>query len=211
MKVIAVAGATSKAGKTLLAEQMIRYCAAHYSPVYAVKFTTTSDLPSPCPRGAPCTVCNLSEQFRIIRDARILLMPGKNTQRLHAAGATEVIWVVAKKSQLPTAYEHLLTHLPEDSVVIMEGSTVTSLSRPDVLFYILANHISPTRWKESAAEIISRSDFVILNRKSKFPDHPQLKIEAPVLAIDLGENEATTIPEIRERLDSVLASVVLPS
>jgi molybdopterin-guanine dinucleotide biosynthesis protein len=211
MKIIAIAGATSKAGKTLLAEQMIRYCAERYSPVYAVKFTTTSDLPTPCPRGAPCTVCDLSEKFRIIRDPEILLMPGKNTQRLHAAGATEVIWVVAKKSQLATAYQHLLTHLPQDSVAIMEGSTVTSLSHPDVLFYVLANHIPPARWKDSAAEIISSSDFVILNRKAKFPDHPLLKLPASVLTLDLAHNEATAVREIRERLDSLLASLVLPS
>jgi hypothetical protein len=210
MKIISVAGATSKAGKTKLAEQIIRYCAARHSPVYAIKFTTTSDLPTPCPRGAPCTVCDLSEKFRIIRDPQILLVPGKNTQRLHAAGANEVIWVVAKRSQLANGYQHLLTHLPEEAIAIMEGNTVTSLCDPDLLFYVFSNHISPNRWKDSALEIMARSDFVILNRKSKLKDHPELKTPATAVDVDLMLNEATRLPDVREKLDSLIASVVLP-
>ncbi len=207
MKFISVAGATSKAGKTLLAEQIIRYCASKYTPVYGIKFTTTSDLPSPCPRGAPCTVCDLSDNFRVVRDPEILLMPGKNTQRLAAANATEVIWVISKKSQLPHAFQHLLTHLPSDALVVMEGSSITALCKPDLLFYIFANHIAASRWKESAAEILTRSDVVILNRKKGMPDHPSIQAPKESLILDLALETATSRPEIRNKIDAVIKSL----
>ena len=206
MRIISVAGATSKAGKTLLAEQLIRYCVQRYQPVWAVKFTTTSDLPSPCPRGAPCTVCDLSDRFRIIRDPEILGQPGKNTARLLSAGASDVVWVVARKSALPVAYEHLLTHLPGKALVIMEGSTVTSLCKPDLLFYVYAQHISRTRWKESADEIMARAQIVIENRNAKMG-----RVEAPLanpkaIALNLAERPATDHPEIAAKLDDLLES-----
>jgi hypothetical protein len=207
MKIISIAGATSKAGKTLLAEQLIRYCVEKFEPVYAIKFTTTSDLPSPCPRGAPCTVCDLSDDFRVVRDKQTLLQAGKNTARFAAAGPTEVIWVISKKSQLPRAYQHLQTHIPENALIIMEGSSITSLCKPDLLFYVYANHIAPSRWKESAAEIIQRSDFVLMNSKAKFADHPDIDTSQGQLKIDLSVRPATEIPEIRDKINVVLKSL----
>lgn len=204
MKIISIAGATSKAGKTLVAEQVIRYCAAHHSNVYAVKFTTTSDLPSPCPRGAPCTVCDLSGQFRIVRDPETILQPGKNTQRFAAANAAEVIWVIAKKSYMPVAYSHLLTHIPNEAIAVMEGSTITSICKPDLLIYVLANHISPSRWKDSAPAIMERSDFVIVNRKRRMQDHPELQVPHDAMRLDVFETPVTAVGEIRARMDSLL-------
>jgi hypothetical protein len=206
MRIISVAGATSKAGKTLLAEQLIRYCVQRHEPVWAVKFTTTSDLPSPCPRGAPCTVCDLSDRFRLIRDPEILGQPGKNTARLLSAGATDVVWVVARKSALPIAYEHLLTHLPTNSLVIMEGSTVTSLCKPDLLFYVYAQHISRARWKESAQEIMARAQIVIENRNAKMVKAQASSVYPGALALNLAETPATDHPQIAAKLDELLGS-----
>jgi hypothetical protein len=203
-KIISVAGATSRAGKTLLAEQIIQYCASRGVPVYAVKFTTTTDIPSPCPRGTPCTVCDLSEKFRIIRDPKILLQPGKNTQRLAAAGAAEIIWIISRKSNLPQAYSHLLTHLSPDAVTVMEGSTVTSFCEPDLLFYVAANHISPSRWKDNAKEISATADFFILNKKKGMPNHPELQIPPKAIELDLQQTAVTTLPRVREAIDQVV-------
>ena len=203
-KIISVAGATSRAGKTLLAEQIIQYCASRGVPVYAVKFTTTTDIPSPCPRGTPCTVCDLSERFRIIRDPEILLQPGKNTQRLAAAGATEIIWIIARKSYLPQAYSHLLTHLSTDAVTVIEGSTITSFCEPDLLFYVAANYIAPARWKDNAQQILVEADFFILNKKKGMPDYPGLKLPANAMNLDLQEKAVTSLPQVREAIDQVL-------
>jgi hypothetical protein len=205
-RIISVAGATSRAGKTLLAEQLIQYCSSKGVPVYAVKFTTTTDIPSPCPRGTPCTVCDLSEKFRIIRDPEILLQPGKNTQRLAAAGAKEIIWIIARKSYLPQAYSHLVTHLSADAVTVMEGSTITSFCEPDLLFYVAANHIAPSRWKDNAHQISGEADFFILNKKKGMPDHPALKIPGGAIDLDLHETAVTSLPAVRQAIDQVLTA-----
>jgi hypothetical protein len=203
IRIISVAGATSRAGKTLLAEQLIQYLSSRSIPVYAVKFTTTSDLPSPCPRGAPCTVCDLSDRFRIVRDPAILLQSGKNTQRLAAAGAKEVVWIIARKSNLGEAYQHLLEHLPENAITVMEGSTITSISEPDLIFYVAANHIPPTRWKENAKQILSNANFIILNKKKGMADHPQIQIPEAAISLNLQETPVTTLEQVRSRLDQL--------
>jgi hypothetical protein len=205
IKIISVAGATSKAGKTLLAEQLIRYFAERSFPVFAVKFTTTTDLPSPCPRGAPCTVCDLSDRFRIVRDPEILLQSGKNTQRLAAAGAKEVVWVISRKSFLAEAYRHLQEHLPENAVTVIEGSTITSICHPNLIFYVAANHISPARWKENAKEIINAANFIILNKKKGMPDHPEIQIPESAITLNLQETPVTAFEQVRSKLDQLTA------
>jgi hypothetical protein len=206
IRIISVAGATSRAGKTLLAEQIIQYLSGHKIPVYAVKFTTTSDLPSPCPRGAPCTVCDLSDRFRIVRDPSILMQPGKNTQRLAAAGATEVVWIIARKSSLAEAYKHLLEHLPNDAITVMEGSTITTICKPDLVFYVAANHIPPAKWKDNAKEILNSADFIILNKKKGTIDHPQIQIPKSAISLNLRETSVTEIGKVRSELDRLTGS-----
>jgi hypothetical protein len=203
MRIISVAGATSKAGKTELAEQLIAYCSRQYHPVIAVKFTTTSDLPSPCPRGAPCTVCDLSDAFRIVTDPAILNQPRKNTHRFAVAGADQVLWVIARKSQLENAYQHLLAHIPDHALVIMEGSTITELCRPDLLFYIFANNIPATKWKNSASRILEKADVILRNRKKGSKDS-DLDFPGTTLTIDLKETPAPRVDAIRDKIDLLI-------
>jgi hypothetical protein len=209
MKIIAVAGASSKAGKTVVAEQIIHYCAARYSPVYGVKFTTTSDIPSPCPRGAPCTVCDLSDRFRIVTDGSVINQPGKNTARLLHAGANKVLWVVSRKSEIATAYKHLLTHLPEDSITVMEGSTITSLSKPDLLFYVIGRDIPASRWKENAREILRTADFAVMNSRRETTSPFPLLREEGVRWIEgnLLEKPVTADSDVQDKINELLRSL----
>lgn len=206
MRIISVAGATSKAGKTELAEQIIAYCARHYHPVIAVKFTTTSDLPSPCPRGAPCTVCDLSEAFRIVTDPEILNQAGKNTHRFAVAGADKVLWVIARKSRLKSASDHLMVHLPNDALVVMEGSTITDLLRPDLLLYIFANHVPASKWKGSASRLLAKADIILRNKKKGMEDS-KLAFPDRTLTVDLKETPATQIDVIRDKIDDLIGSL----
>ncbi|HET6267404.1 MAG TPA: hypothetical protein VFG11_06765, partial [Acidobacteriota bacterium] len=91
-------------------------------------------------------------------------------------------------------------------LVIMEGSTVTSLCKPDLLFYVYAQHISRARWKESADEVMSRSQIVIENRNSKMG-----KADAPLanpraIALNLAERPATEHPKVVAKLSELLGS-----
>jgi hypothetical protein len=132
-----------------------------------------------------------------------LLQSGKNTQRLSAAGAKEVVWIIARKSNLGEAYQHLLEHLPRNAIAIMEGSTITSISKPDLIFYVAANHIPPMRWKENAKQILGNANFIILNKKKGMPDHPQIQVPESAISLNLQETPVTALEEVRSRLDQL--------
>ena len=65
MATVVVAGSSSRAGKTALAETVLRGLGGGAS---AVKFTTTEDIFEKCPRGTTCIVCDIDVPFKVIRD-----------------------------------------------------------------------------------------------------------------------------------------------
>ena len=142
-----------------------------------------------------------------MRDPSILMQPGKNTQRLAAAGATEVVWIIARKSSLAEAYQHLLEHLPNHAITVMEGSTITSICKPDLVFYVAANNIPPAKWKDNAKEIINGADFIILNKKKGTTDHPQIQIPKSAISLDLAETSVTELTKVRSVLDRLTGSM----
>ena len=84
VRIVSVSGACSRAGKTALAESLLRALPAGRAA--AVKFTTTEDVFERCPRGSACVVCDIDVPFRIVRDPAVLREPGTDTDRLAAAG-----------------------------------------------------------------------------------------------------------------------------
>ena len=70
----------------------------------AVKFTTTDDVFERCPRGTPCVVCDIDVPFRLVEDEAALREPGTDTDRLAAAGASRVIWAIARQSAAEAAW-----------------------------------------------------------------------------------------------------------
>src|SRR5260221_5786559 len=94
LKLISVAGASSRAGKTAAAVTVLR--ALGPGAASAVKFTTTDDVFERCPRGTPCVVCDIDVPFRIVEDPSVLREAGTDTDRLAEAGASRVVWCIAK-------------------------------------------------------------------------------------------------------------------
>ena len=192
MKTISVAGATSKAGKSLLAEQLIRYCAARHSPVCAVKFATKPETDTP---------------FRIITDPLILTREETSTRRFLDAGAGMALWVTSSSAAVDPAYRELMRLIPDKALVVMEGSAVTSCCNPDLLFYVFAAHIPRRNWKESAAEISARSDFIVRNVVASESQRPELMSVGCTHSVDLSRVNIVEIPEIRDRMNSLIRSL----
>jgi hypothetical protein len=128
----------------------------------AVKFTTTADVFERCPRGSPCVVCDIEAPFRIVEDPAVLDQPGTDTERLRRAGARRVVWAIAKASAAGQAWTAVRRRL--DGVVVMEGSTVVSLSRPDLTLFVAHPFLSVARWKETSGPLLARADMVVVNR-----------------------------------------------
>jgi hypothetical protein len=187
---IVVAGSSSRAGKTALAETVLR---AFPSP--AVKFTTTDDVFESCPRGTTCIVCDIDVPFRIVRDGSTLREEGTDTARLlDAAGGHAVLWTIARRSSAEVAWratERALAEAGRDASpprvrpvvspdLVVEGSTVSSLCDPTFVFFVVHPFLKPGRWKDGTRELIGRSDCVVLNRPANETRAPGDEVIAAV-------------------------------
>lgn len=185
MATVVVAGSSSRAGKTALAETILRSLGGRAA---AVKFTTTDDVFEKCPRGTSCIVCDIDVPFKVVRDDATLRETGTDTARLRAATTGPVLWTIARKSvgiQAWQATERLLDQAKADARtggdeagLVVEGSTVASLCGPDFTFFVVHPFLSPERWKEGTRELIGRADCVVINRQAKEPREPGPEVMA---------------------------------
>jgi hypothetical protein len=163
--ILSVSGTCSRAGKTALAETLLR--ALPKGAAAAVKFTTTEEVFSRCPRGSRCVVCDIEVPFRVITEPAVLREPGTDTARLLAAGARRVLWAIARESAAPAAWSAVAGMLDED-VVVLEGSSVVErgLARPDLGLFVAHRSLPPDRWKPTSAALVASSDHVVVHSAS---------------------------------------------
>lgn len=158
---LSISGACSRSGKTAAAVSFLRALPAGRGA--AVKFTTTEDVFERCPRGTPCVVCDIDVPFRIVDDAAVLDEPGTDTTRLREAGASRVVWAIARQSAVASAWAAVQSRLAGADVVIMEGSTIVTVARPDLQVFVAHPWLSPDRWKTTTATCVARADLVVVN------------------------------------------------
>jgi hypothetical protein len=173
-----------------------------------VKFTTTEDVFERCPRGAPCIVCDIDVPFRIVSDEATLREPGTDTDRLAAAGASEVVWTIAKQAALDEAWGATTRKIGGRACVI-EGSTVVERAAPDLLIFVVHPFLSPTRWKPTSGPLLARADCVVLNRPAAESREPRADVLAAIAAfrpvsdvriVDVAQPLGLWAPDILQRL-----------
>lgn len=162
MTLLSISGACSRSGKTAAAVSLLRALPAGRAA--AVKFTTTEDVFERCPRGTPCVVCDIDVPYRIVDDPAVLTEAGTDTARLREAGASQVVWAIARGSSVGPAWDAVQRRLAGADVVIMEGSTIVSVARPDLQVFVAHPWLSPERWKPTSATCVARADLVVVNR-----------------------------------------------
>jgi hypothetical protein len=187
MAKVVVAGSSSRAGKTALAETVLRALGGRAA---AVKFTTTDDIFEKCPRGTTCIVCDIDVPFKVVRDDATLGEAGTDTARLQAATAGPVLWTIARKSVAPRAWQATVRLLDQaradakmradDAGLVVEGSTVASLCAPDFTFFVVHPFLSPERWKDGTHELIGRANCVVINRQAVEKREPSPAVMAAV-------------------------------
>jgi hypothetical protein len=187
MGTVVVAGSSSRAGKTALAETVLR---AFGNAAAAVKFTTTDDIFEKCPRGTSCIVCDIDVPFKVVRDEATLSEMGTDTARLKNATRGPVLWTITRRSVAEQAWQATLrlvnqaradskAEVSEDGLVI-EGSTVASLCAPDFTFFVVHPFLSPERWKDGTRELIGRADCVVINRQAVEKREPSPEVMAAI-------------------------------
>jgi hypothetical protein len=167
---IAVAGAASRSGKTSAAVSILRALPA--GSAAAIKFTTTEDVFKRCPRGSPCVVCDIDVPYRIVQDAVTLREPGTDTDRLAAAGASPVLWAIAKRAAAEPAWRTVEALVGRTAACVVEGSTVVEMMVPDLLIFVVHPFLAPARWKPTTPPLLQRADLVVVNRPAGEPREP---------------------------------------
>ncbi len=209
--IVSVSGACSRSGKTAAAVALLQ--ALPRDSAVAVKFTTTEDTFVRCPRGTPCVVCDIDVPFRLIEDPAVLREAGTDTDRLAAAGARRVVWAIAKASAAPEAWEAVRARLDGGPVVI-EGSTVAGLARPDLRLFVAHPFLLPERWKPTTPALVASADLVVVNCPAGERRQPSPAVLAAlarhrkgreVRVADVTRPLAEWAPEVLERLSPVLA------
>jgi hypothetical protein len=168
---VSVSGACSRSGKTACAVSLLQ--ALPGRSAVAVKFTTTEDVFKRCPRGKPCVVCDIDVPFRLVEDEATLREPGTDTDRLAAAGALRVLWVITREGAAEAAWHVVGARMKGTETAVMEGSTIVDLARPDVNVFVVHPFLSPSRWKPTSARLLREADLVVVNRpasETRAPD-----------------------------------------
>jgi hypothetical protein len=208
LSLISVAGSCSRAGKTALAVTLIE--ALPRGATVAVKFTTTEDVFTRCPRGAPCVVCDIDVPYRVIEDPAVLQEAGTDTERLATAGARRVIWAIAKASAVTQAWAAVARGLAKEAgPVIMEGSTIVDIAHPELTLFVAHPFLSLARWKPTSAALLARADVAIVNQPQAETRRPAAAVLAeierqrpgrPPLIADVTRPLATWAPALAARL-----------
>ncbi len=164
---IGIGASHSGAGKTTLASYILRHFALHPSPVIsrlsprwgAIKYTRTSSSPE------------------IITDRTILREKGKDTCRLLAAGAVDVVWVRSGTFGLAGALSTAAAGLSHLDLVLVEGNSAIEFLNPDIVIFIFGKERA--HWKPHIDGLAARADIIIadndvqlradLQAKQRFP------------------------------------------
>jgi hypothetical protein len=209
--IVSVSGACSRSGKTAAAVALVEALPRHSA--LAVKFTTTEETFVRCPRGKPCVVCDIDVPFRLVEDPAVLREPGTDTDRLAAAGARRVVWAIAKAGAVPEAWKAVCERM-DGGPVVMEGSTIVGLARPDVQVFVAHPFLLPERWKPTTPALVESADLVVVNCPAGERRQPSASVLAAlarhragreVRMADVARPLAEWAPEILDRLSPVMA------
>ena len=146
---IGIGASHSGTGKTTLASYILRHFAVLPSPVIsrrplrwgAIKFTRTASAPE------------------IITDGAILREKGKDTCRLLAAGAADVVWVRSGAFGLAEALAAGVTELSHLDLILTEGNSTIEFLNPDIVLFIFGKERAC--WKPHIDRLAARADIIL--------------------------------------------------
>ncbi|PIQ89915.1 MAG: hypothetical protein COV72_00565 [Candidatus Omnitrophica bacterium CG11_big_fil_rev_8_21_14_0_20_42_13] len=131
MKTIVVSGERSGIGKTYLAERLLK----NLRGWSALKVTVARA--GACQSVKNCGLCRtVKDPFEIIRDERVIKQSKKDTARLKAAGAKEVIWLRARPQGLRKGLKKALAQFSKCPGIVIEGTSVLKFLKPDLNFHV---------------------------------------------------------------------------
>ena len=195
MIIVSVAAPGNGSGKTLAGRAVL---SAFPGRLRAVKFTTVYRDGANCPRSTgPCACRELRGPFTVVRDGATLLTSDTDTARLSEAGASAVLWCLARPGAHAAAWDHLrATDLADTGAILTEGNTILSVLWPDRLIMVMSPAIPEDRWKRDTWDLVARAAHIIVNTH-----------DAPAGAVD---DLARRVAGAREGREPIVADVSRP-
>lgn len=175
---VVVAGVTSGAGKTSLAEAITGVLAKHH-PTAAAKITVTHGERG-CPHGGKgCDVCgSLGGEYQVITRSSIITQPGTDTARLQEAGAFRVLWTITREEFISDAWREMMTLISGAKSIVVESNTLALIIKPALTLMVVDPTVSRRLWKPSAERLIATADFLIFNDRG--PEHKRQELLAEI-------------------------------
>jgi hypothetical protein len=163
LRTILVAGVSSGAGKTCVAESMTRALAGR-CPTAAAKITVTHGERG-CPHGGKgCNVCgSLGGDFQVITRENIILQQGTDTARLADAGAIPVVWAITKEAAIKEAWREMSRLMSKATCAVIESNTLAQIIKPTLTLMVVDPSVNRRIWKPSAEHLIATADYIIFN------------------------------------------------
>jgi molybdopterin-guanine dinucleotide biosynthesis protein len=212
LPVIVVAGVTSGAGKTSLAEAMVRVLSERYRTGAAKITVTHGELG--CPHGGKgCDVCgSLGGNFQVITREDIISQAGTDTARLKTAGASKVLWTITREQFVGDAWSEMRSFMKDAQCVVVESNTLALVIKPQLTLMIADPTVSRRLWKPSAERLIAEADYLIFNDRGPEPKRVALMEEIkrlrdhPVEPLFLAHpHEISTQEPFMHRLHKLIA------
>lgn len=163
IRAFVVAGVTSGAGKTSLAEALTRILSKRYATA-AAKITVTHGERG-CPHGGKgCNVCSsLGGDYQLITRASIIKHPGTDTARLAEAGAYPVIWAITREMFIASAWREMKSLVKDVSCMVIESNSLALTINPALTLMVVDPTVSRRLWKPSAELLIASADLLVFN------------------------------------------------
>ncbi|MCX5894963.1 MAG: hypothetical protein NTZ51_03895 [Proteobacteria bacterium] len=170
---ITVSGSHSGIGKTLLAE----YILSLVRDFAAIKIT-------------------IEDMFTAVSsDEKTIMVPGKDTFRLKARGATKVVWVRSPEESLADAMEQALGLLSDGNRILIEGNSILSHISPDIAFFVSGSETH--KLKPSRLVALRKAHVIINNIRDAATDHHlteqclrKLNAHATIVSLNLRDEHA---------------------
>jgi len=152
----------NESGKTRLASTIL---AAFPGRFTAMKVSTVYRDGEMCPKSDNVCACReLHGAFTVITDTARLHEEGTDTGRLARAGASRVLWCLAK----PSAHESLWSHLASEllgaeEAVVSEGNKIAGVCSPRRVVVVARADVARERWKKDIWDLARIADLVVVN------------------------------------------------
>ena len=169
-----IGSAGRKTGKTELACALIKKFSKDRD-ITAIKVTAINERNGQCPRGGQgCGVCSsLDGNLDITEENE--RSSDKDTARLLTAGAKQVFWVRAMKTNLEEGLAALLDIIGADAVSICESNSLRQVVEPGLFLIVKGRDVKV--WKSSAQQMRRYADRIVVSDGSGFDfDIDQIKL-----------------------------------